>query len=131
MKEVNALKNRNLEMGTKELLSQCGFTDSNNTEVIVKEITAEFFKYLNVVKPRLLVHELVKQLIAAGLNIIAYSHYEDVINEYLAKTVAVGNVPIVKAMDLGQCIKVPCALITSEDPTKFLSQALIERNLSF
>jgi len=128
MKEVNALKNNNLEAGTKELLARCRFTDTNNIDTIIKEITTEFYKYINIVKPRLLIHGLTKQLIAGDLNIIAYSHYEDTINEYLKKNIAVGGIPIVKATNLDQCIKTPCTLITGEDPTKFLSKSLIERN---
>lgn len=128
MKDISILRNQGAEAGTKELLMKCGFTDINIIQTGAKEIITEFHKYIPIVKPRLLIHELIKQLIAGGLNVVAYSHYEDTVNEGLGKNVSAWGINLVNASELPEIAKSLSTLITCEDAAKLLPESVLERN---
>eukprot|EP00826_Nyctotherus_ovalis_P044915 TRINITY_DN4897_c0_g3_i10.p2 TRINITY_DN4897_c0_g3~~TRINITY_DN4897_c0_g3_i10.p2 ORF type:complete len:191 (+),score=33.94 TRINITY_DN4897_c0_g3_i10:176-748(+) len=128
MRDISILRNQGLDAGTKELLVLNGLADGSDVEVKVKTVAAEVYKYIAIVKPRLLFHILAKQLASHGLNVIAYSHYEEDINKHLEKNIATlyDGIPIAKSSELAETIKTPCTLFTSEDCSKFLPAALLE-----
>ncbi len=83
--KFGALRNRTLRQGTELLLK--AIHEYADVECKAVEISQEFLRLKKLLKPNIMVHFMVEQLQSQGVEVAAYSSYEDEVNKVLSEVV--------------------------------------------
>ena len=133
---ICCLRNSGLKIGTRNLMAAYQITDGALIDAAVTNIFNEFNKYSVLMKPRLLEHYMANQIVKSGIKVTAYSCYEDEINEFLKKNISkfYQDIEILKSTELDAYIEkydAKCTMITSEDPSKLVSNTILKSIVHF